>query len=168
MSKYRYEIWKNILTKLEVGKEYSVNNTREDYVEFVDALKTFAKHWWNFVVLDYGENVTFVMLDPVRCVQEMIDLYEEKGDPKPEEAKRDDFYTKAYNPENMEAQRKEWEARNAEAKARRALRGAQTNDLPKDDPNYTQSNPSPSSVLKSNENDRAIKKDHDKTEETEY
>lgn len=168
MSKYKYEIWKNILTKLEIGKEYSVNNTREDYIEFVDALKTFAKHWWNFVVLDHGENVNFVMLDPVRCVQEMIDLYEEKGDPKPEEAKRDDFYTKAYNPENIEAQKKEWEARNAEAKARRALRGVQTNDLPKDGLSYTQSNPSPSSGLKSNENDRAIKKDHDKTEETEY
>lgn len=151
MSKYKYEIWKNILTKLEIGKEYSVNNTREDYVEFVDALKTFAKHWWNFVVIDHGENVTFVMLDPVRCVQEMIDLYEEKGDPKPEEAKRDDFYTKAYNPENIEAQKKEWETRNAETKARRASRAAQSDDLLKGDPNYTQSDSSPSAPLNQSE-----------------
>lgn len=168
MSKYRYETWKNILTKLEVGREYSVNNTREDYVEFVDALKTFAKHWWNFVVKDHGENVTFVMLDPVRCVQEMIDLYEEKGHPKPEEVKRDDSYTKSHNPENMEAKKKEWETRNAEAKAREALRVAQSNDLPKDDPNYALKNNDASSGLKSNENDKAIKKDHDQTEETEY
>lgn len=108
MSKYRYEIWKNILTKLVIGKEYSVDNTRPDYDQFVDALKSFAANWWNFVVKDNGTSITFVMLDPIAGINEMIDYYTaiEVKEVVRQEKKVDNFYTRSYNPEEIEKQRK--------------------------------------------------------------
>lgn len=107
MSKYKYEIWKNILTKLDFGREYVVDHTRPDYADFVDALKSFSKNWWNFIVKDHEPSVTFVLLDPISAINEMID-YHTALESEPvvhEKVAKDNFYTGSYNPDEMEKQR---------------------------------------------------------------
>lgn len=113
MSKYRYETWRNILTKLEFGKEYSVDKTREDYDLFVDALKSFSRHWWNFVVKESDGSCSFTLLNPVDCINEMIYLHEDRNEDRHEEKeevriKRDDFYMKSYNPLIILEQKEKW------------------------------------------------------------
>lgn len=112
MSAYRYRTWINILTKVEMGREYKVNKDREDYEEFVEALKSFAAHQWNFYVKTSREgDISFIMLDPVKSAQELLDLCEfEEGtiEIKKDVSKKDDFYTKAYYPENLRKQKELW------------------------------------------------------------
>lgn len=111
MSKYRYETWRNILTKLEFGKEYRVDKTREDYDLFVDALKSFSRHWWNFVVKESDGSCSFTLLNPVDCINEMIFLHEDRHEKKEEvQIKRDDFYMKSYNPLVILEQKEKWES----------------------------------------------------------
>lgn len=111
MSKYRYETWRNILTKLEFGKEYRVDKTREDYDLFVDALKSFSRHWWNFVVKESDGSCSFTLLNPVDCINEMIFLHEDRHEKKEEvRIERDDFYMKSYNPLVILEQKEKWES----------------------------------------------------------
>lgn len=167
--KRKYEIWLMFLENVKPNVWFPFVNTGEQKEEIIQAFKELHDH---FGLVQFSSDYTkYMRLDPLTIVREIVGGFNKTGAEKlylEEKRKIDDFYTKAYNPENMEAQKKEWEARNAETMARRALRGAQTNDLSKDDPDYTQGNPSSSSGLKSNENDGEIKKDHDQTEETEY
>lgn len=118
MSKYRYETWRNILTKLEFGKEYRVDKTREDYDLFVDALKSFSRHWWNFVVKESDGFCSFTLLNPVDCINEMIFLHEDRHEEKEEvRIKRDDFYMKSYNPLIILEQKEKWDSINRKDKS---------------------------------------------------
>lgn len=80
----KYEIWINILTKLDFNKEYKIKKDREDYDFFVDSLKEFSKMWWNFLVYEKDGHMYFNLLDPVEALLKMRSeiMVEQKFDEK--------------------------------------------------------------------------------------
>jgi hypothetical protein len=131
--KKRYEIWKNILTKLNFDQNYVVNNDRPDYEEFLDGIRSFAQNYWNFVVIERDNKVEFMLRNPVKCVEELISYYEEhesKNVQSEVKSSRDDFYTKSYDESEISKQKETWDKINEYKLAREAVIAAQTNDLP--------------------------------------
>lgn len=150
--KRKYEIWLMFLENVKPNVWFPFVNTGEQKEEIIQAFKELHDH---FGLVQFSSDYTkYMRLDPLTIVREVVGGFNKTGAEKlylEEKRKIDDFYTKAYNPENIEAQKKEWETRNAETKARRASRAAQSDDLFKGDLNYTQSDSSPSAPLNQSE-----------------
>lgn len=150
--KRKYEIWLMFLENVKPNVWFPFVNTGEQKEEIIQAFKELHDH---FGLVQFSSDYTkYMRLDPLTIVREIVGGFNKTGAEKlylEEKRKIDDFYTKAYNPENMEAKKKEWETRNAETKARRAFRASQSDDLLKGDPNYTQGDSSPSAPLNQGE-----------------
>lgn len=96
---YKYKKWRDFFMLCQPDVVYPIAPSRPDRAEFIEAMKQL--HDIYGIVHFVHDYSAFMRIDPVRVANEAIEWHEEKKVEKRISNRYDDFYMKAYKPEEL-------------------------------------------------------------------